>query len=393
MMIRRRKDFGRIAAGTKGEKIPIAQLDWREAYDDERRLEDEAPLLNMARIERVVDPEIIRMNFNARRESGSLTASGGLCAPVTPYYNLQMLSMAARPVRAALPAFNADRGGIKAARPASLASINEAVGIRTAAEDEAGGTFAAKTCQVVDCPDFEETDVAIIYHCLQFGNLGSRTFPERVVQWNNLTLAAHARLAESTLLTAIDAASTQVSADSLGLGASATIPSQVLAAAAAFRSRHRMDENAILRAIFPRWVLDLFVSDVYRTQFQRFDMTPADFVRLLRAGNVEPSFHIDGAAGKGQVFGPQVDGAGLLPFPADVVWYLFPEGSFLYLDGGTLELGIVRDSVLNESNDYQIFGETFEAVESYAVTTPVCDSGAVTLPQEVTCPIDYAVAA
>ena len=41
---------------------------------------------------------------------------------------------------------------------------------------------------------------------------------------------------------------------------------------------------------------------------------------------------------------------------------LFPEGTFLHLDGGTLELGIVRDSTLNSTNDYQVFGETFENV-------------------------------
>ena len=41
---------------------------------------------------------------------------------------------------------------------------------------------------------------------------------------------------------------------------------------------------------------------------------------------------------------------------------LFPEGTFLHLDGGSLELGIVRDSTLNSTNDYQVFGETFENV-------------------------------
>lgn len=40
----------------------------------------------------------------------------------------------------------------------------------------------------------------------------------------------------------------------------------------------------------------------------------------------------------------------------------FQEGTFLYIDGGTLELGIVRDSVLTATDDFQIFGETYEAV-------------------------------
>ena len=158
-----------------------------------------------------------------------------------------------------------------------------------------------------------------------------------------------------------------------------------------------MRTDAVLRVLLPNWVKDLLVSDVYRTQFQRFDMDAERFVALLRAGNVEPTFHIDGESGEGQVFDAQTE-TGLLPFPDNVVWYLYPEGSFLYLDGGVLELGLVRDSVLNESNDFQIFGESFEnvafiGVESLKITTPVCDSGTVSIPDAVSCPIDYTVGA
>jgi len=42
-----------------------------------------------------------------------------------------------------------------------------------------------------------------------------------------------------------------------------------------------------------------------------------------------------------------------------VTWSLVPTGIF---DGGTLDLGIIRDSVLNATNDFMIFGETFEGV-------------------------------
>lgn len=34
-------------------------------------------------------------------------------------------------------------------------------------------------------------------------------------------------------------------------------------------------------------------------------------------------------------------------------------GTWIYLDGGVLDLGLVRDSQLNSGNDFQIFGETF----------------------------------
>jgi len=169
--------------------------------------------------------------------------------------------------------------------------------------------------------------------------------------------------------------------------------SQYLAAANGYRNRHRMDPEAVLRLMLPDWSIDLIISDVIRSQFQRFDTDEAKVTALLRSFDIEPSFYIDGAAGRGQVFGSQTAGD-LLPFPSEVVGYLFSEGSFLYLDGGTLELGLVRDSVLNQTNDYQLFGETFEnvaflGIESLAIVSSVCDSGTVSLPDSVTCPIDY----
>jgi hypothetical protein len=390
-MIARRGQFGdNMPEGA--ENVGIAKADWRDLYPDDRKIGGLSEELVAAAVKLVTSEKDIRDRFVQRRnkEGGNLVASGGLCAPVTPYYNLQMISVAERPVRAALPAFNADRGGIRAAQPAALSAITTGVGALTAGQDQAGAT---KSCQSVDCPAFVEYDVEILYHCLKFGNLGARTFPERVAQWNNLVLAAHARLGDRTLLTGIDAASTQVTAASLGLGAAADLLSQVRAAAAGMRSRHRMDPEAVLRVMFPMWVLDLLVSDVYRSQFQRFDMNADKFVALLRDANVEPTFYIDSASGKNQEIGNQNAGA-LLGFPSTVTWYLFPEGSFLYLDGGILELGLVRDSVLNSTNDFEIFGESFEnvayiGVESQAITSTLCDSGITAGTHNTTCPISY----
>lgn len=41
-----------------------------------------------------------------------LIASGGLCAPVTPYYALNMVNLRDRPVHSVLPKFHADRGNV-----------------------------------------------------------------------------------------------------------------------------------------------------------------------------------------------------------------------------------------------------------------------------------------
>jgi hypothetical protein len=49
-------------------------------------------------------------------------------------------------------------------------------------------------------------------------------------------------------------------------------------------------------------------------------------------------------------------------FPTKLVWNLFPEGAIQFLDGGRLDLGVVRDSTLDATNDYETFVETFEGL-------------------------------
>lgn len=52
----------------------------------------------------------------------------------------------------------------------------------------------------------------------------------------------------------------------------------------------------------------------------------------------------------------------LVPAAEPAVALAYPAGTFLFLDGGTLELGVVRDSVMNVTDSYQVFAETFEQV-------------------------------
>ena len=59
---------------------------------------------------------------------------------------------------------------------------------------------------------------------------------------------------------------------------------------------------------------------------------------------------------------------------------LFGEGSWLFLDGGTLDLGIVRDATLTSTNDALVFAESFEEValvngESVALSMDLCPDG------------------
>jgi hypothetical protein len=138
-----------------------------------------------------------------------------------------------------------------------------------------------------------------------------------------------------------------------------------------------MSDNLRLRAIFPAWVKPLMRADLAREQpgDDRLAVSDQQLAAWFAARGINTSFHLDGDG-----FGAQGDGP-LLNFPDDVIWYLFAEGSWLFLDGGELDLGLVRDSTLNARNDAQVFAETFEAAAfigdagSFEVTSTVCATG------------------
>jgi hypothetical protein len=78
-------------------------------------------------------------------------------------------------------------------------------------------------------------------------------------------------------------------------------------------------------------------------------------------------------------FGAQSTGV-LAEYPDSFSWYMFAEGTFLFLDGGTLDLGIIRDSSLVGTNDYKMFIETFEGIakvgiESLKITSAIAVNG------------------
>jgi hypothetical protein len=139
-----------------------------------------------------------------------------------------------------------------------------------------------------------------------------------------------------------------------------------------------MDDNAVLRVIAPVWVKAAIQAD-YALQMPgdgATSISDADIEALLRARNVNVTWHMDDA----NAYAAQ-GATALVEFYDTFVWYIFAEGTFLFLDGGTLDIGIIRDSTLVGTNDYKMFVETFEGVakvgvESIKVTSTIAINGA-----------------
>lgn len=383
--------------GAEGSGVKVAAVRVTAEYPEERILSrDDSVWTTWEKINTVLS------EFSTQQ---AITAAGGICAPTTPLYEQVVISHASRPVRDSLPGFQATRGGINWITPPSLASIgtsggspNQAIGQVTEAQDAAD---AIKTHQLVTCGSPQSATIYAVTNILEFGNLMQRTFPEEVAAYTDLSLAAQARFAENLLLTSIATGSTAVTTAQT-LGARVDILNTITLAAVAYRNRHRMPVDAPLRVLLPAWVVGMIQNDLWSAfnvgpDEQGVNVTQATITSWLGLRNVNATFFEDGvgpSAPDYQIFPAQAAGA-LNPWPAAMQWYMFHEGAWLFLDGGTLDLGIVRDSTLNAANKFQTFTETFEQVafvgiESLKILSSLCVNGASagTIDPDTLCDID-----
>lgn len=329
--------------GGDGEQHIVASITTQ--YPEERTLTSDAEG-NWKKIQDVTGPE-------------ALVASGGHSAPYEVKYDIFGLGTTARPLKDALPKFQADRGGIRFVTPPVLSSYGNAVGIWTNAIDTNPGTDT-KTSLTVSAANEETVATDAVTLQLQFGNLMTRAYPELIARHNELGLIQHAREAEGQILSRLTTLSTAVTSTSL-IGVARDFLVQLGRAAANYRGRHRLEADAPLRVIAPFWIKDAMVADLaLQMPGDNALNAAAEIDGYLAARNVNITYHIDDFSG--------AQSAGAMNEFADTfTWYIFAEGTFLFLDGGTLDLGIIRDSSLVGTNDYKMFVETFEGVAKVGV--------------------------
>lgn len=343
----------------KGQQFyPVAQIE--TGLGEDRQLVSDDAWGNHAKVEAVTGRE-------------ALTASGGFCAPTEARYDMFNISETMRPLRDGLPRFSADRGGIRYITPFVLGDFDTATDVYTATDDE---NVVSKTQRTLVCGSETEVFLQAVTHIQKIGNFNERTHPEAVKHALDLGAANHARRAEKALFDAMDTLSTSVGTPTEYLSATRDILFALGRAGVAYRSRHRMDPRAVLRWVAPAWVVDSIRVDLAQQMPGDNSMAKADaeISGYFAAHNISPIWEIDN-----DPYGAQ-GAAALLPWKDSFESLLFAEGTFLLLDGGTLDLGIVRDSTLNLTNDFQFFMEIFEnvakvGVESLKLTLDTCANG------------------
>lgn len=364
-----------LMGSKSGARYPVATIH-AEGYPEDRVLVAGGVEQNTARVTKAIDSLETRMTDHA------LVAAGGLCAPVEARYDLTVIATADRPVRDALERFNAARGGVRYITPPTLAGVASGVAVWTAANDANPTAPATKPCVTITCGAEQTAIIDAITLCIKVGNFSRMTFPEQFAAWYQLGLAAHARVAEQHLLDGIYAASVHVT-QAAELGAVRDVIGTYVRAAAEYRNRQRMAADATLTALLPAWLPDAMAGDLLKQMpgDDEIGTARSEIVGWFRQYNIEPSFYLDERTSGGQIYAAQGAGA-LLGYKGTVDGYLFHPGAFMFLDGGTLDLGVdIRDSALNSTNDVKAFMETFEnvafnGIQSLNIVNTICVNGA-----------------
>lgn len=361
-----------LADGTQ-DLVPVAKVHYD--FPPERQLVRD-PESDWAKI-RAVQTQV----REARNAKEPLAAAAGACGMPDVYYDFWTAGVTDRPIRDGLTAYQATRGGLTYQPPPNMTTLGGAITRLTRTQMGAGTT---KNVYEVTCPSAVTVDVIGQSRIFRFTNWTDRFNPElrELIVEQGMVLGA--RTADQALRDQIIAGSTAITSPA-AYGAARTMLSALDTAVAGARSRWRIGSEVAMRCIIDDWVKPLIRADLARSQgigTDLFSVNDSMIEGWFRDRGVNPIFALDFSSSPpgSQTFSTSSSAGHLRDFPDHIQWQLFPEGTWLLLDGGELNLGMVRDSTRNASNTFDIFDEHFEAaafigVESLTITTALCADG------------------
>jgi len=307
--------------------------------------------------------------------SPALTAAGGWCAPNEIRYNF--FNIAEEPSGVIdLPTVGVTRGGLQWPVSPAIGDVFFQAGGSNPASGFGGFAFSfantsdpwlwSETDDIltvtgsvnkptlrVPCSSFTSGRLEAYGLTLTAGNLTDSAYPEQTQNFLRLLRMAYAHAINARLISLMVSASTAFS----GLGGSGkpafqTILDGVELAATDYRNKYAMADDAVLEVVLPRYVLAVIRADLaWRTRQEGSNSVPDSVIRsYFTDRGVRAQFVSDWQVrGSGQ-FGLNVTTLTTWPTTADMLVYA--PGTFLHGQGMSLDLGVVRDSILNAENDF-----------------------------------------
>ena len=344
-------DVPGVATGQRIDKMTVV----RAMHDKARALRDRLPRVPIARLEipysedRKVGAEVahnLDVIERVRRQE-NLVAAGGWCAPSNNIYTL--FGVDAGDGLIDLPTIQVTRGGVNVPDFLGISDASGALWTWTEANDIAAhdpeNPEGSKPCLRIPCPAF--TDYRLIAEglCVTNGNLTDRSFPELTVRFLDLVMNAHLHRMSGAIISDISASATNVTMGAYATSAVGRLLNAIDLQVEDYRSQYRMGVNTILEAIFPLWTRALLRADfAMRQGADVTNVTDADVDAHFATRKIRPQFVHD--------YQPLFGVGPRTAWPTTIDFMIYPAGGYVRGDGGVIDLGIVRDSVLNATNDY-----------------------------------------
>lgn len=313
----------------------------------------------------------------------SLTAAGGWCAPSEISYDFYNIVCEGGMLD--LPTVGITRGGLQFPTSPSFGDVAGQVWTWTETQDIAAVTGTAqsgvKPCFRVACPAYTNTRLSCDGICLTMGNLMNDAFPELVANHLRLLFAAKAHYTNARVIGQLVAGSTAVNyATVTGHGLAAPVLEAVEMQVIDYRIKFRMCDDAILEAVFPTWILPMFRADLAkRLGLAEFDVPDSRIIAWFNSRGVRVQLVQDWQVGAAGLPGQSTP---MTEWPTSVTFLLYAAGTWIRGNGLRLDLGVIRDSTLNQTNDFTLawmedcYLTARIGHESRLVTLPICPNGA-----------------
>jgi len=337
-----------------GQRVDGLQLS-QGMHDRARGLNDGSPRVSVARVDQGLthvltdDPSHnlqVTQDLIGQPNAAALVASGGWCAPSTPIFTFFDIGDASGLID--LPTLRAVRGGVLVPSWYGFGDVDGALWNWTEAMDiDAADGSVTKPCLKIPCPTWTECRLEAEGLCVTHGNLADRAFPELTRHFLNVVMNAHAHRVSASKMSKIvsDATAVVPDASMLTSDAAGDLLGVIALAAADVRSQYRAGTGRSVDVLLPDWTIEMLRADVAkRAGVDLLSVTDAQVVGWLTSRNVRPQFLSD--------YQPLYGTAPATRWPASIEVTAFVTGAYVVADGGSIDLGVVRDSTLNATNDF-----------------------------------------
>lgn len=314
-----------------------------------------------------------------------LTAAGGWCAPSTISYDFY--NIIAEGGLLDLPTVGITRGGLQFPTSPSFGDVIGDIWTWTETQDIAAVTGTAqsgiKPCFRATCPAYTNVRLSCDGLCLTMGNLMNDAFPELVANQMRLLFAAQAHYTNGRIIASLVAGSTAVVMPSVtGHGLTAPLLEAIELHVEDYRIKFRMEPDAILECVLPTWIRPMMRADLSKRTVADIDflgVRDEELMGWFDERDIRAQFVQDYQTGAPGQLG-QVTPSTAWPLTVDFI--LYAAGTWLRGNGMRLDLGVIRDSNLNQTNDFtaawmeECWLTAKVGHESRVVTVPICANGA-----------------